>query len=130
LAIAVRTESIGSVIGAGAVNVIYGSSSELSSTSTPDQIWHQNVGGVEDTVEEGDLFGDSLAIADFNNDGFADIAIAVLGGVIGSVDVGVVNMIYGSAAGLTSTGNQLWHQNGAGVEEVAEDGDFFGSSFA
>ena len=39
-------------------------------------------------------------------------------------------MIYGSAAGLTSTGNQPWYQNGAAVEEVAEDGDFFGSSFA
>jgi FG-GAP repeat len=75
LAIAVPGESIGSVLGAGAVNVIYGSSSELSSTSTPHQIWHRNVGGVEDAVEEGDLFGDSLAIADFNNDGYSDLAI-------------------------------------------------------
>jgi hypothetical protein len=96
------------------VNIIYGSPSDLSATSVPDRLFHQNSAGILDVAEVADNFGHSLTTGDLSNDGFADIAMAVLGEVIGSVDVGVVNMIYGSAAGLTSAGNQPWHQNGAG----------------
>ena len=39
-------------------------------------------------------------------------------------------MIYGSASGLTSAGDQLWHQDVASVEGVAESCDNFGSAVA
>jgi hypothetical protein len=46
------------------------------------------------------------------------------------VDFGAaVNVIYGSAAGLTSVGDQFWSQNSPGVAGTAEGGDSFGWSF-
>jgi len=43
---------------------------------------------------------------------------------------GAVNLIYGTASGLSSTGNQFWHQNSAGVPDSAEENDSFGLSLA
>jgi hypothetical protein len=77
-----------------------------------------------------DNFGHSLNTGGFNNDGFADIAIAVPGEVIGRVDVGVATGSTSRPLALhppaTSRGTRIAQV----VEEVAEDGDFFGSSFA
>ena len=61
LAIGVRFEGIGNVGSAGAVNVLYGSSSGLRTSSPADQFWNQNSPGVEDTAEGGDQFGSSVA---------------------------------------------------------------------
>lgn len=65
LAIGVPHEDIvtpeGTILNAGAVNVIYGSSNGLSATSpTPDQFLVQGNAGVDDDAEEEDLFGFSL----------------------------------------------------------------------
>src|SRR5207247_3058115 len=43
---------------------------------------------------------------------------------------GVVNVIYGSAAGLASAGNQVWTQNSPGIIDAAEANDHFGDSLA
>jgi hypothetical protein len=127
LAIGVPYEDVGSIANAGAVNVLHGSAAGL--TATGDQIWHQDVSGVEFGAEAGDLFGSRLAVGDFDNDGFDDLAIGVSSEDIGSiVDAGAVNVLYGSAAGLTATGDQIWHQNSSGVQGVAEQLDYFGSS--
>lgn len=51
----------GTVVGAGAVNVIYGSSSGLSAIAPrPDQFLVQGDAGVDDAAEDSDLFGFSL----------------------------------------------------------------------
>ena len=73
----------------------------------------------------------SGSIGDFNGDGFADLAIGVPGDVVGGKDeAGAVNVIYGGAAGLTATGNQLWTQDSTDVLDAAEAGDSFGSALA
>jgi hypothetical protein len=52
----------------------------------------------------------SRVSADFNGDGHDDLAVGVLDQDVGSAfDAGAVNVIYGSADGLTATDNQLWH---------------------
>ena len=51
----------------------------------------------------------------FNGDGFADIAIGVPNEDQAGADDGAVNVIYGSAGGLTSTGNQVWSQDSPGI---------------
>ncbi len=129
LAIGVGNESIGAILGAGAVNVIYGSSSGL--TSTGDQIWHQNTAGIKGGSETNDNFGSALAAGDFNGDGRDDLAIAVMNESIGTIaGAGAVNIIYGSSSGLTATGDQIWHQNTAGIKGGSETNDNFGSALA
>ena len=126
-------EDISSVTDAGAVNVLYGSSSGLRSNSSPnDQIWHQNAGLTGSSAEAGDQFGGALAVGDFDDDGYDDLAVGVPGEDIGSVtDAGAINIIYGSSTGLTTSNNQFWHQGRSDafgtVNGVYEAGDHFGA---
>ena len=61
LAIAATLEDVGTVIDAGAVNVIYGSSGGLSATAViADQLWTQDSPDIEDVAEFLDYFGGSL----------------------------------------------------------------------
>ncbi|GIE89599.1 FG-GAP-like repeat-containing protein [Actinoplanes regularis] len=125
LAVGASGESIGDAFAAGAVNVIYGSATGL--TGNGNQLLHQGLlGGV---AEVGDQFGSEVAAGDFNGDGRTDLAIAVPNEDVGDADqAGGVQVVYGSAAGLRTTGAQLWDQ-GTLAGAVA-DGDFFGSSLA
>ena len=46
---------------------------------------------------------------------------------IGTVEeAGGVNVLYGSAAGLSADGNQFWDQDKPGIEGGAEEDDRFG----
>ena len=118
---------------AGAVEVLYGSSTGL--TDVGNQLWRQGKGGLTDPAEEGDGFGTALAAADFGGAAQADLAIGVRYESLGPpgseiLYAGAVSVLYGSGAGLVAAGNQLWTQDTAGVEDVAEEGDLFGSSLA
>ena len=69
--------------------------------------------------------------ADFNSDGFADLAVGVPAENAGAIDnAGAVNVLYGTAAGLTGTGSQLFTQDSPGVGSAAEAGDLFGLALA
>lgn len=53
---------------------------------------------------------------DFNGDGFADLALGVPREVVGGLDdEGVVQVLYGSPAGLTADGNQLLQQDAGDI---------------
>ena len=91
-------------------------------------------------TEAGDFFGAALAAGDFNADGRDDLAIgAPFEDVLvqrtatsfeNVVDAGAVNVIYGSATGLSLTGRapQFWNQQSINIEDDAEAGDRFGAS--
>jgi len=129
LAVGVDSEDIGSILNAGAVNVLYGSNGGLSASG--DQFWHQNSSGIVGVSEAGDRFGSSLAAGDFNGDGKDDLAVGVNSEDIGSIsNAGAVNVLYGSNGGLSASGDQFWHQNSSGIKGSAESGDLFGSSLA
>jgi hypothetical protein len=103
----------------------------LSATSTPDQIWHQGSPNIDDFPEACDQFGSSLAIGDFNNDGYSDLAVGVIDENIDTiVNAGGVNVIYGSPSGLGTADNQLFHQDTGSIEDIAEGADRFGSVLA
>jgi disulfide bond formation protein DsbB len=128
LAVGVPLESVGAISAAGAVNVIYGSANGLSADF--DQFWHQDRPDVRDAAETSDVFGISLVAADFGRGSPADLAVGVSGEKVGTVTGGAVTVLYGSPAGLSAAGNQIWHQDSAGVRESAEEGDGFGSALA
>jgi hypothetical protein len=66
---------------------------------------------------------------DFNDDGFADLAIGVpLEDINGQPNAGVVHVLYGSASGPASGGSQLWHQDRQGIDDSCEDKDKFGAA--
>ena len=69
--------------------------------------------------------------ADFNGDGFADLAVGVPGeDRNGVTDAGIVHILYGSASGVGAAGSQVFSQDHAGVRDVAEAGDRFGHAVA
>jgi FG-GAP repeat len=116
LAVGVPGEDTGGRVDAGAVNVLYG---EAPTPGVRGQLFTQ-VGG---TVESGDQFGVGLASADFDNDGFADLAVsAPTENVAGAAEAGAVSVLYGSAGGLGTARGQLFTQ----VGNPAESGDQFG----
>jgi hypothetical protein len=124
-------EDVGPVPDAGAVNVIAGSGGGL--TGSGSQLWTQNSPGIADRAEEGDRFGDSLAAGNFGKGGRADLAVGVDVEDVGNVvNAGGVNVIYGTARGLSARGNQFWTQNSPGVQEQAEpppSPEAFGEAF-
>jgi hypothetical protein len=111
--------------GQGVAHVLHGSAGGL--TATGSQLWSQNSPGVAGVAEAGDGFGGALAAGDFNGDGRGDLAVGVAQENQGR---GVVQVLAGSAAGLTATGSQLWLQGSDAVGGIAEAGDGFGVALA
>jgi uncharacterized protein YaaQ len=133
LAIGVNAEDVGNIQNAGIVQVIYGSPSGLSATVKPDQIFQQGAGGMNDIAEETDNFGLSLAAGDFNKDGFADLAVGAPNEKITAGFEGIVQVIYGSPSGLSTSAvlpDQLFQQGAGGLDDIPEFLDTFGSSLA
>jgi FG-GAP repeat len=65
--------------------------------------------------------------ADFNQDGFADLAVGAAFEAVGSLgQAGVVTVLYGTANGTSGTGSQQFTQ----VAGATEAGDLFGSALA
>lgn len=70
---------------------------------------------------------------DFNGDGYADLAVGVPGEDInGKTDAGSVNIIYGSASGLSATAvpDQRFFQDSPDVADFSEADDLFGAALA
>ena len=72
----------------------------------------------------------SIIYTDFNGDGFTDLAIGAPDETLGgSEGVGLVNIIYGSSAGLsTDISPQSWEQSPLGETSYTEANDHFGAS--
>jgi FG-GAP repeat protein len=139
VAVSARREGVDAVLEAGSVSVLYGSTGGLQADGVggpDDQFWTQDSPGVEDQAEEGDWFGMTVVAADFNGDGFDDLAVgARIEDVDDVVDAGSANVLYGSATGLQADGlgapdDQFWTQDSTGVQDQAEHGDWLGHSIA
>src|SRR5262249_817078 len=66
---------------------------------------------------------------DFDGNGYDDLMVGVpLEDLAGGADGGAANVIYGSSAGLTSTGDQFWNQDKTTIKDKVEAGDTFATS--
>jgi hypothetical protein len=125
LASGIPGEIVGGKDDAGAVSVLYGSISGL--TATGDQRWTQNSTNINNKAETLDQLGLAVGTGDFNGDGFADLAVGVpTENLDGGEDGGAVNVIYGSVAGLTSAGDDFWHQDVTDINNSVKASDLFG----
>ncbi|MFH2123207.1 MAG: hypothetical protein ABIJ50_06995 [Pseudomonadota bacterium] len=119
------------VIHAGGVSVIYGSQGGLdaSGNSIDDQWLSQDPAGSGDEKENNDVFGESLSIADYNGDGFDDLAIGAPGEDSGA---GLVHILSGSQAGVIVGygAAKLLSQGVDGILDEKSDGDSFGTVLA
>lgn len=132
LAIGVPDEHLpsasGEVLNAGAVLLLYGSASGLDLARA--QAWSQDAPGVLDQAEIDDFFGQELAAGDFNADAFDDLAITALRETLDAHIEGAVHVLYGSALGLSATGDQLWSQSDPAVAGESSSASSFGASLA
>jgi FG-GAP repeat len=125
LAIGVPNETVGTMINAGAVNVLYGS--RLGLVANGDQYWTQDSPGIKGESKHGS-FGFAIASGDFDGDGYADIAIGAPNDRVGGSRAGAVNVLYGASRGLTAAGDQRWSREN--LPGVAATDEAFGSALA
>ncbi|MGW7378706.1 FG-GAP-like repeat-containing protein [Streptomyces sp. NPDC054794] len=131
VAIGAMNADVGSVPSAGAVVVLYGSASGVSSAKKT--VITQNSAGIPGTAETGDSFGSSLATGDLNGDRYADLVVgAQYEGIGGREGIGNVTVVWGGASGLSGGANlpepplsslSTWGGYSSGVATGDFDGD-------
>ena len=109
--------------GNGVVNVIPGGAHGLRGKAST--AWSQDTPGVTGVADH-DSFGAALASADFNRDGYADLAVGSPNDSRGASSTGGVNVLYGSSRGLKGAGGQYWQPASSGLPA----GERFGIALA
>ncbi|MEU5666194.1 integrin alpha [Streptomyces longwoodensis] len=111
---------------AGAVQIVYGGGKGVSTLS-------QDTANVSDVAEAGDQFGFSLAAYDANLDGCTDLAVGMPYEDVNAVqDAGLVQLIYGSPAGIGQGMPSLGFRQGTdgNMADAYEAKDWVGYSVA
>jgi hypothetical protein len=82
---------------------------------------------VADSAEARDGFCASLETGDYDGDGYADLAIGVTGeNLHGLHRAGAIHILRGSADGLTTDGQQFWHEFVTGIAGEPQTDSFGG----
>jgi FG-GAP repeat len=128
LTVGIRLKDADGIVDSGALSIIYGSAAGLQAKGNggPDDqyITQDDLLPVGEGSEADDWFGYSMSVADFNGDGFGDVAGGARFEDVGTVfDGGAVTVLYGSSTGLTIPSAQYWTQDSPGVQDQAETSD-------
>ena len=128
LVVGVPGEGFGDKANVGAVNVLFGGATGLDPRG--DDLWHQRRSGVPTGNTAGDGFGSSLAVGDFDGDGYDDIAVGAPGETVsGEPGAGHVTVFYGSPSGIGGRMAGL-SRDTPGIGGVPGAGDAFGHALA
>lgn len=131
LAIGIPGEDIGSIVDAGAVQILYGQPGKgLDVKNVPSHFLHQDTAGAEDAAEAGDRFGWALAVGDFGRSAQLDLAVGVPGETLARTRQGAVQVLYGTPYGVTTETDQLWHAGAGGLKGAPRANAEFGSALA
>jgi hypothetical protein len=127
LVVGIALEDVGSVRNAGAVHVIYGGPTGLT---TRDQFLHRNTPGVQGRARPGEGFGSSLFLGNFLGGPELDLVVGVPGQrVAGQPRSGAVHVLPAiNGGGLTGEGDQVIHLGSPGVRGRPQRDAQFGRS--
>ncbi|MER5947319.1 N-acetylmuramoyl-L-alanine amidase [Streptomyces sp. NPDC001904] len=117
----------------GQVTAVYGTAG--TGLGTKVTTVHQSTSGVPGASEAGDAMGASVAVGDYNADGYADVLTGAPNEDItrsgkNQSNAGTSLLLKGSSAGLTGTGALAVSQDEPGVPGSTETDDNLGSSAA
>ena len=124
-------DTVGTQAAAGEIGILMGSAGGLSLFQ-----FYQEGNFSGHHAEANDNFGAAVASRDFNNDGFADIAIGIPGEDTGATaSHGEVILAWGSATGIVTSGSQTLSPSSVGATPASNDqfgkalglGDFDGA---
>jgi glucose/arabinose dehydrogenase len=97
----------------GSVTVLHGGPGGVTGR---DLRLRQGAGGLPGAGEANDAFGTSVALGDFDGDGYDDLAVGAPGESRGgNRRSGDVTVVFGSGDGLAGGSAQLWHQGRAAL---------------
>ena len=126
LAVGAPGERYGQFLEVGAVTLMYGSPSGITTNNAARL--HQNTPLVPDRNEAYDHWGAVLTTGDFNNDGFADLAIGAPNESSGKREqTGSVTIMFGTEQGISVQKSSRLHQGSFNVMGRNEEGDRWGS---
>ena len=107
IVIGAPSESLGGLRSAGDVTILRGTTSGPADKGA--KAWSQDTAGIGGTAEPDDLFGFTLAALHVSSPKYATLVIGVPEeSTAGHRNNGAVNVLAGSAAGLTSKGSQYF----------------------
>ncbi|MFE6756703.1 FG-GAP and VCBS repeat-containing protein [Streptomyces sp. NPDC057684] len=99
-AVAAPAATVGGKSWAGQVTVVYGTAGGLDPARHA--VISQDTSGIPGAAETDDEFGDRLAAADLNRDGYSDLIVGAEHEAVGSKqDSGTVVILWGSSSGLS-----------------------------
>lgn len=129
LAVGMPGASVGAVLNAGAVCVIYG-----GPLAPPSQRFDQS--NLQNFAENGDQFGVAIHAGDLNGDGLDELVIGAPQESINDegielANAGALHVVTGDASGLGVAGNVFRSKDNIGAFGItAAANEFFGTSFA
>ncbi|MET7498432.1 FG-GAP-like repeat-containing protein [Streptomyces sp900116325] len=124
------TES-GTTAKGGTVTLLKGTTTGLTSTGAI--TLGQDSTNVPGTGETGDDLGASVAVGDYNLDGYADVLAGapnedITRSGVSEVNAGTVILFKGTSAGISGTGSIGYSQDTTNIAGATESGDRLGSS--